>query len=146
MYVQILFISGLGCVIGPKRTLNFFFQRHKIKASISFLGGIIVVLMGWPIVGIIIETYGFVLLFRQVLFNYFIIRYLIILLDDSFKFIIFILQWFPASSDKLFTKGTCSRYYFKYARPKSNFRHGCRRFKQNNCVMCFLTLSLKECI
>ncbi|XP_076170343.1 vesicle transport protein GOT1B [Ptiloglossa arizonensis] len=60
---NILFISGLGCVIGPKRTLNFFFQRHKIKASISFLGGIIVVLMGWPIVGIIIETYGFVLLF-----------------------------------------------------------------------------------
>ncbi|XP_076248822.1 LOW QUALITY PROTEIN: vesicle transport protein GOT1B [Calliopsis andreniformis] len=60
---NILFISGLACVIGPKRTLSFFFQRHKIKASISFLGGIIVVLMGWPIVGMIIETYGFVLLF-----------------------------------------------------------------------------------
>ncbi|CAL7940356.1 unnamed protein product [Xylocopa violacea] len=60
---NILFISGLGCVIGPKRTLSFFFQRHKIKASVSFLGGIIVVLMGWPIVGMIIETYGFILLF-----------------------------------------------------------------------------------
>lgn len=60
---NILFICGLGCVIGPRRTLSFFFQRHKIKASASFLGGIIVVLMGWPIVGMIIETYGFVLLF-----------------------------------------------------------------------------------
>ncbi|XP_076763453.1 vesicle transport protein GOT1B [Xylocopa sonorina] len=60
---NILFISGLGCVIGPKRTLSFFFQRHKIKASVSFLGGIIVVLTGWPIVGMILETYGFILLF-----------------------------------------------------------------------------------
>lgn len=60
---NILFLSGLGCAIGPKRTLSFFFQRHKVKASVSFLGGIIVVLMGWPIVGMIIETYGFVLLF-----------------------------------------------------------------------------------
>ncbi|OAD55484.1 putative Golgi transport protein 1 [Eufriesea mexicana] len=60
---NILFISGLACVIGPKRTLSFFFQKHKIKASASFLGGIIVVLLGWPIIGMIIETYGFILLF-----------------------------------------------------------------------------------
>ncbi|XP_015607266.1 vesicle transport protein GOT1B isoform X2 [Cephus cinctus] len=60
---NLLFISGLGCVIGPRRTLSFFFQRHKLKASISFFGGVIVVLMGWPIVGMIVETYGFVLLF-----------------------------------------------------------------------------------
>ncbi|KAI4479220.1 vesicle transport protein GOT1B [Polistes fuscatus] len=60
---NLLFISGLACVIGPRRTLSFFFQWHKIKASASFLGGIFVVLMGWPIVGMIIETYGFVLLF-----------------------------------------------------------------------------------
>ena len=60
---NILFISGLACVIGPRRTINFFFQRYKIKASISFLGGVIIVLMGWPIVGMILETYGFVLLF-----------------------------------------------------------------------------------
>ncbi|XP_070524659.1 vesicle transport protein GOT1B [Cardiocondyla obscurior] len=60
---NLLFISGLACVIGPWRTLSFFFQRHKMKASISFLGGILVVLMGWPIVGMILETYGFILLF-----------------------------------------------------------------------------------
>ncbi|XP_024871926.1 vesicle transport protein GOT1B [Temnothorax curvispinosus] len=60
---NLLFISGLACVIGPWRTLNFFFQRHKMKASVSFLGGVFVVLLGWPIVGMILETYGFVLLF-----------------------------------------------------------------------------------
>ncbi|KAL6263174.1 hypothetical protein P5V15_005976 [Pogonomyrmex californicus] len=60
---NLLFISGLACVIGPWRTLNFFFQRHKLKGSVSFLGGIIVVLIGWPIIGMILEIYGFVLLF-----------------------------------------------------------------------------------
>ncbi|XP_043287297.1 vesicle transport protein GOT1B [Venturia canescens] len=60
---NLLFISGLACVIGPRRTLSFFFQRHKLKASAAFLGGVIVVLMGWPIVGMILETYGFILLF-----------------------------------------------------------------------------------
>ncbi|XP_058793095.1 vesicle transport protein GOT1B [Phymastichus coffea] len=60
---NILFIAGLGCVIGPRRTLSFFFQRHKIRATVAFIGGIIVVMMGWPIVGMIFETYGFVLLF-----------------------------------------------------------------------------------
>ncbi|KAJ9598437.1 hypothetical protein L9F63_010881 [Diploptera punctata] len=60
---NILFISGLACVIGLERTFRFFFQRHKVKASIAFFGGIIVVLLGWPLVGMIIETYGFVLLF-----------------------------------------------------------------------------------
>lgn len=60
---NILFICGLACVIGLERTFRFFFQKHKVKASIAFFGGIIVVLLGWPIIGMIAETYGFVLLF-----------------------------------------------------------------------------------
>ncbi|XP_033223857.1 vesicle transport protein GOT1B [Belonocnema kinseyi] len=60
---NLLFISGLGCVIGPRRTLSFFFQRHKLKGSASFLGGVIIVILGWPLVGMIVETYGFVILF-----------------------------------------------------------------------------------
>ncbi|KAF5305839.1 hypothetical protein FQR65_LT07578 [Abscondita terminalis] len=60
---RILFISGLSCVIGLERTFRFFFQRHKVKASIAFFGGIVIVLVGWPLVGMLLETYGFVLLF-----------------------------------------------------------------------------------
>lgn len=60
---QILFICGLACVIGLERTGRFFFQKHKVKASIAFFGGIIIVLVGYPIVGMVVETYGFVLLF-----------------------------------------------------------------------------------
>ncbi|KAK5640644.1 hypothetical protein RI129_011455, partial [Pyrocoelia pectoralis] len=60
---NILFITGLSCVIGLERTFRFFFQRHKVKASIAFFGGIIIVLAGWPLIGMLAETYGFVLLF-----------------------------------------------------------------------------------
>ncbi|XP_014257018.1 vesicle transport protein GOT1B [Cimex lectularius] len=60
---NILFICGLACVIGLERTFRFFFQRHKVKGTVCFLGGIFVVLYGWPITGMIVETYGFVLLF-----------------------------------------------------------------------------------
>jgi len=61
---------GLSCVIGVQRTLKFFFQRQKIKASLSFFGGISVVLFGWPIVGMLFEIYGFILLFRSVISSF----------------------------------------------------------------------------
>lgn len=61
---NILFICGVALVIGLERTFRFFFQKHKIKGSSCFLGGILVVLLGWPLIGMIIEVYGFVLLFR----------------------------------------------------------------------------------
>ncbi|XP_070503640.1 vesicle transport protein GOT1B [Chironomus tepperi] len=60
---NILFISGLTCIIGFKRTYNFFFQKHKIKATVAFFLGISIVLLGYPLIGMIVETYGFILLF-----------------------------------------------------------------------------------
>lgn len=60
---NILFISGLACVIGIQRTLRFFFQVQKIKATACFFGGIVIVLIGWPLIGMIFEFYGFILLF-----------------------------------------------------------------------------------
>lgn len=61
---NILFVVGLAFVIGLERTFRFFFQRHKLKASGFFLGGVLIVLIGWPIVGVLLELYGFILLFR----------------------------------------------------------------------------------
>ena len=50
-------------IIGFERTFRFFFQRYKLKSTALFFGGILLVLIGWPIIGMIIEFYGFFLLF-----------------------------------------------------------------------------------
>ena len=63
LFPQILFLSGLAFVIGLERTFRFFFQYHKIKGSSAFFGGILVVLLGYPLIGMIIEAYGFIVLF-----------------------------------------------------------------------------------
>jgi hypothetical protein len=64
---NILFLTGLCLLIGVGRTLNFFWQPHnpqKMKGTFAFFGGIIIVLVvGWPLIGMLVEFYGFFVLF-----------------------------------------------------------------------------------
>lgn len=62
---NILFLSGLVFIIGLRRTADFFFQRQKLRSSAFFLGGVALVLLRWPRIGMLVETYGFVLLFKS---------------------------------------------------------------------------------
>ncbi|KAJ8259521.1 hypothetical protein GJAV_G00170270 [Gymnothorax javanicus] len=62
---NVLFLTGLAFIIGLQRTAMFFFQRQKLRSSSFFLGGIALVLMRWPVVGMAMETYGFFLLFKS---------------------------------------------------------------------------------
>ncbi|KAJ0068410.1 hypothetical protein NL108_006000 [Boleophthalmus pectinirostris] len=62
---NILFLCGLTFITGVRRTVHFFFQRHKFRGSLFFLGGVALVLCRWPIIGMAAECYGFVLLFRS---------------------------------------------------------------------------------
>ncbi|NXE26633.1 GOT1A protein, partial [Ardeotis kori] len=63
---NILFLSGLVFIIGFRRTFTFFFQRPKLKGTSFFFGGVLIVLMRWPLLGMLLEGYGFVTLFRSV--------------------------------------------------------------------------------
>ncbi|XP_023966083.2 vesicle transport protein GOT1A isoform X4 [Chrysemys picta bellii] len=62
---NLLFLSGLAIIIGLRRTFNFFFQKEKLKGTSFFLGGILIVLLRWPLLGMLLETYGFITLFRD---------------------------------------------------------------------------------
>ncbi|KAK9681548.1 hypothetical protein RND81_10G009900 [Saponaria officinalis] len=60
---NILFLSGLALTIGLKFTLQFFMKPQNYKGTISFGVGFFFVLIGWPILGMILESYGFLVLF-----------------------------------------------------------------------------------
>ncbi|KIK68897.1 hypothetical protein GYMLUDRAFT_34900 [Collybiopsis luxurians FD-317 M1] len=60
---NILFISGLTLIIGPRKTFYFFARREKLRGTICFLGGILLVFFKWPFIGMIVETFGFLNLF-----------------------------------------------------------------------------------
>uniref|UniRef100_A0A5F7ZF31 Golgi transport 1A n=1 Tax=Macaca mulatta TaxID=9544 RepID=A0A5F7ZF31_MACMU len=62
--LQLLFLTGLSFIIGLRKTFQFFFQRHKLKGTSFFLGGVVVVLLRWPLLGMFLETYGFFSLFK----------------------------------------------------------------------------------
>ncbi|XP_069488698.1 vesicle transport protein GOT1A [Ambystoma mexicanum] len=61
---NILFLAGIAVIIGLRRTFSFFFQRPRLRGTSFFLGGILIVLLRWPILGMALETYGFFALFR----------------------------------------------------------------------------------
>ncbi|XP_067913836.1 vesicle transport protein GOT1B-like isoform X2 [Heterodontus francisci] len=64
---NILFVSGLPFITGLRNTFQFFLQRQKAKGLSFFLAGILLVLLRWPVVGMLCESYGFFLLFKSTL-------------------------------------------------------------------------------
>ncbi|KMT04152.1 hypothetical protein BVRB_8g186010 [Beta vulgaris subsp. vulgaris] len=60
---NILFLSGVALTIGLTSTLQFFMKPQNYKGTISFGAGFVLVVIGWPIVGMILESYGFLVLF-----------------------------------------------------------------------------------
>mmetsp|Transcript_8071 Transcript_8071/g.24222 ORF Transcript_8071/g.24222 Transcript_8071/m.24222 type:complete len:137 (+) Transcript_8071:31-441(+) len=60
---NILFLAGVSLIIGPRGVFRFFFQKRKVRGTSCFLGGIFLVLVGWPVFGMAIELFGFLNLF-----------------------------------------------------------------------------------
>ncbi|TPX71410.1 hypothetical protein SpCBS45565_g01059 [Spizellomyces sp. 'palustris'] len=55
---NLLFLSGITLLIGPSRTIAFFSRRDRLPSTACFLGGIVLVLLKWPFVGLILELFG----------------------------------------------------------------------------------------
>jgi hypothetical protein len=72
---QLLFLSGITLIIGPQKTFYFFARKNKLRGSICFIGGIlIVIVLKRPVVGMIVETFGFLNLFGCVVFSMLVVR------------------------------------------------------------------------
>ncbi len=64
---NVLFIMGLTFSIGWKRTLNLFSRTDRIRGTICFFLGLVLVLFRWGMVGMALETFGFLNLFGNFL-------------------------------------------------------------------------------
>lgn len=64
---QILFLIGLTVIIGPQKTALFFARRQKAKGTAAFFGGLLLILLRWPLVGFLVELYGILVLFGDFL-------------------------------------------------------------------------------
>ncbi|KAG9316694.1 Got1/Sft2-like family-domain-containing protein [Chiua virens] len=60
---NMLFLSGLTLIIGPQKTFYFFARKQKLRGTICFLGGVLLVFFKYPFIGMIVETFGFLNLF-----------------------------------------------------------------------------------
>ncbi|XP_021600560.2 vesicle transport protein GOT1 isoform X2 [Manihot esculenta] len=60
---NILFILGFCLTFGLKFSIQFFMQRQNFKGTVSFGAGFYFITIGWPIFGVILEAYGFIILF-----------------------------------------------------------------------------------
>ncbi|XP_019151772.1 PREDICTED: vesicle transport protein GOT1-like, partial [Ipomoea nil] len=59
----ILFFSGVALTIDLKSSMQFFTKHTNYKGTMSFGVGFFLVVIGWPILGMILEAYGFIILF-----------------------------------------------------------------------------------
>merc|ERR1711920_791354 len=60
---DVLFLTGLTLTIGVQRTIKFFSRMDRIRGIVCFLGGIFLVMVRFPIIGMIVQTFGFLNLF-----------------------------------------------------------------------------------
>jgi Got1/Sft2-like family len=62
---DILFLVGLTLTIGVSRTIRFFSRPDRMRGIVAFFGGVLLVMIRWPIFGMIAQVYGLIYLFGQ---------------------------------------------------------------------------------
>lgn len=60
---NILFLLGIPLTIGPGRTMGYFLQPKKARATSCLAAGAFLVLIGYPVFGIALEVFGLLNLF-----------------------------------------------------------------------------------
>lgn len=60
---DVLFLCGVALTIGLSRTVRFFTRKERWRGIVCFLGGILLVLLRYPMIGMVIQSFGFLNLF-----------------------------------------------------------------------------------
>ncbi|KAJ1990665.1 Golgi Transport [Dimargaris cristalligena] len=60
---NVMFLAGVTLIIGLQKSVYFFARPGKIRGTICFFAGIILVFVKWPVIGLLVEGFGFINLF-----------------------------------------------------------------------------------
>lgn len=60
---NLLFVAGVPAMIGPGRTVGYFLQPQKARATGCLACGVLLVFFGHPVIGILLEVFGLLNLF-----------------------------------------------------------------------------------
>jgi len=60
---NLMFIAGFPLIIGPGRTVGYFLQPAKARATSCLFVGVLLVFWGRPVLGILLEVFGLLNLF-----------------------------------------------------------------------------------
>ncbi|PIA29803.1 hypothetical protein AQUCO_05800107v1 [Aquilegia coerulea] len=60
---NIFWLCGVAILLGWRSTWQLFTKRANYKGSVPFILGLFLIFVRWPIVGIIMEIYGSIILF-----------------------------------------------------------------------------------
>jgi hypothetical protein len=60
---NLLFLAGLSAIMGFDRTIVFFSRRDRLKGTVCFFVGILLLFVTWPPIGLAVELFGFLNLF-----------------------------------------------------------------------------------
>ncbi|KAJ3138088.1 Golgi Transport [Geranomyces variabilis] len=60
---NLMFLIGVISLIGPGSSIAFFSRRDRAASSVCLFGGIAMVLLKWPFLGLIVEAFGIFNLF-----------------------------------------------------------------------------------
>eukprot|EP00252_Welwitschia_mirabilis_P007370 TRINITY_DN18641_c0_g1_i2.p1 TRINITY_DN18641_c0_g1~~TRINITY_DN18641_c0_g1_i2.p1 ORF type:complete len:140 (+),score=10.68 TRINITY_DN18641_c0_g1_i2:118-537(+) len=55
---NILFVCGITLIIGLKQTIRTFSKREHYKGTFAFTLGFVLVIIGWPLIGMVFEAYA----------------------------------------------------------------------------------------
>lgn len=60
---NVLFTAGITLLIGPKKTFHFFARKNKVRGTVCFFAGMFLVFCRYSLIGMAVETIGFLNLF-----------------------------------------------------------------------------------
>jgi len=60
---NLLFLAGVSQVMGPKRMIGYFMAPDKRRGGVTFCLGVVLVFMGHPVLGMLLEFFGILNLF-----------------------------------------------------------------------------------